>query len=210
MADFTTTTGDLELHDWHGSKLLAQPVLDALTRFTSEGIIDPAQILGVSENLDEESDTDIFCPRYGLALHRRAMSSSSTLIRRARRPRNSLRHWSTATREPILTVWSSTRCRSARFHSPLWSTPQPPLVWRPEVCRRSVCRRHDPCWSTRASWKRLHCSLEAAYAPRNWSSTAHCSHTCRVCVSSKGLASLADKRGSSSAGMLPHVSGGIR
>ena len=47
MVDFTTTTGDLELHDWHGSKLLAQPVLDALTRFTSEGIIDPAQILGV-------------------------------------------------------------------------------------------------------------------------------------------------------------------
>ena len=68
MADFTTTTGDLELHDWHGSKLLTQPVLDALTRFTSEGIIDPAQILGVSENLDEESDTDIFCPRHGLDL----------------------------------------------------------------------------------------------------------------------------------------------
>ena len=68
MADFTTAIGDVELNDWHGSKLLAQPVLDALTRFTSEGIINPAQILGVSENLDEESDTDIFCPRHGLDL----------------------------------------------------------------------------------------------------------------------------------------------
>lgn len=210
MVDFTTTTGDLELHDWHGSKLLAQPVLDALTRFTSEGIIDPAQILGVSENLDEESDTDIFCPRYGLDL---AQAGNVVIVhthKTRKAPRNSLRHWSTAIREPILTVWSSTRCRSARSHSPLWSTPQPPLVWSPEACRRLVCRQNGQCWSTRASWKRLHCSLEAAYAPRNWSSTAHCSHTCRVCVSSKGLASLADKRGSSSAGMLPHVSGGIR
>lgn len=68
MADFTTAIGDVELNDWHGSKLLAQPVVDALTRFTSEGIINPDQILGVSENLDEESDTDIFCPRHGLDL----------------------------------------------------------------------------------------------------------------------------------------------
>ena len=97
MVDFTTAIGDVELNDWHGSKLLAQPVLDALTRFTSEGIINPAQILGVSKNLDEESDTDIFCPRHGLDL---AQAGNVVIVhthRHATRRRNSPRHWSMAT-----------------------------------------------------------------------------------------------------------------
>ena len=87
----------MELNDRHGSKLLAQPVLNALTRFTSEGIINPAQILGVSENLDEESDTDIFCPRHGLDL---AQAGNVVIVhthRHATRRRNSPRHWSMAT-----------------------------------------------------------------------------------------------------------------
>ena len=129
MADFTTAIGDVELNDWHSSKLLAQPVLDALTRFTSEGIINSDQILGVSENLDEESDTDIFCPRHGLDLaqsgnvvivHTHKTRKAPPAIRRGtgqwRRPGGSQRSGQTHPASQQSLIRSGRRCHSRDRH----------------------------------------------------------------------------------------------
>lgn len=55
----------LELLDWHDGDLLAAPVLDALNALIAAGTPE-SRILGVTLNSDEESDTDLWCPRYGV------------------------------------------------------------------------------------------------------------------------------------------------
>lgn len=50
-----------DILDWHGNEdLLAPPVADALRSLPAE------DILGVTRNSDEESDTDLWCPRNGV------------------------------------------------------------------------------------------------------------------------------------------------
>ncbi|OZG66316.1 YbaK/prolyl-tRNA synthetase associated region [Bifidobacterium hapali] len=53
----------LEILDWHDGDLLAKPVLNALNALIASGVPERL-ILGVTINTDEESDTDIWCPRY--------------------------------------------------------------------------------------------------------------------------------------------------
>ena len=55
----------LELLDWHDGDLLAAPVLNALNALIAAGTPE-SRILGVTLNSDEESDTDLWCPRYGV------------------------------------------------------------------------------------------------------------------------------------------------
>ncbi|RSX53169.1 YbaK/prolyl-tRNA synthetase associated region [Bifidobacterium goeldii] len=55
----------LEILDWHDGSLLAKPVFDALNALIAAGAPEH-QILGVTINSDEESDTDLWCPRYGI------------------------------------------------------------------------------------------------------------------------------------------------
>ena len=55
----------VEIQDWHDGTLLASAVLEALHGLVEQGT-DEALILGVSANADEESDTDLWCPRYGI------------------------------------------------------------------------------------------------------------------------------------------------
>ena len=52
----------LELLDWHDGDLLAAPVLNALNALIAAGTPE-SRILGVTLNSDEESDTDLWCPR---------------------------------------------------------------------------------------------------------------------------------------------------
>lgn len=56
----------LTIQDWHNGTLLAKPVYDELRRLTALGVGE-SKILGVTANSDEESDTDLWCPRYGIA-----------------------------------------------------------------------------------------------------------------------------------------------
>ncbi|WP_193903108.1 YbaK/EbsC family protein [Bifidobacterium catulorum] len=53
----------LEILDWHDGRLLAKPVFDALNGLIASGVAE-SKILGVTENTDEESDTDLWCPKY--------------------------------------------------------------------------------------------------------------------------------------------------
>ncbi|WP_190972648.1 YbaK/EbsC family protein [Bifidobacterium tissieri] len=55
----------LEVLDWHDGTLLARPVFDALHALIANGV-DESLIIGVTENTDEESDTDLWCPKYGI------------------------------------------------------------------------------------------------------------------------------------------------
>ncbi|MBW3093159.1 hypothetical protein KIH79_09560 [Bifidobacterium sp. 82T10] len=55
----------LELLDWHDGDLLAAPVFDALKGLVEHGTPE-SKILGVTINSDEESDTDLWCPKYGI------------------------------------------------------------------------------------------------------------------------------------------------
>lgn len=55
----------LEILDWRNPKLLAAPVLAALEDLVSSGVPED-KIFGVTVNTDEESDTDLWCPRYGI------------------------------------------------------------------------------------------------------------------------------------------------
>ena len=55
----------LEILDWHDEDLLATPVYQALQGLVDAGV-DEGKIIGVTLNTDEESDTDLWCPRYGI------------------------------------------------------------------------------------------------------------------------------------------------
>ncbi|NMM99433.1 YbaK/prolyl-tRNA synthetase associated region [Bifidobacterium sp. DSM 109958] len=55
----------LEILDWHDPDLLAAPVLAALEGLVDAGVPEE-KIIGVTLNTDEESDTDLWCPRYGI------------------------------------------------------------------------------------------------------------------------------------------------
>ncbi|MBT1176852.1 hypothetical protein JS532_04610 [Bifidobacterium callimiconis] len=55
----------LEILDWHDGRLLAKPVFDALNDLIASGV-DEHLVIGVTENTDEESDTDLWCPKYGI------------------------------------------------------------------------------------------------------------------------------------------------
>lgn len=55
----------LEILDWHNGDLLAKPVFDRLNELVEEGVPE-TKILGVTINSDEESDTDLWCPRHGI------------------------------------------------------------------------------------------------------------------------------------------------
>ena len=55
----------LEILDWHDGTLLAAPVFDRLNALVAAGL-DESKIIGVTENTDEESDTDLWCPKYGI------------------------------------------------------------------------------------------------------------------------------------------------
>ncbi|KAB7791435.1 YbaK/EbsC family protein [Bifidobacterium leontopitheci] len=55
----------LEILDWHDGDLLAKPVFDRLNALVDAGVPD-SRILGVTINSDEESDTDLWCPRHGI------------------------------------------------------------------------------------------------------------------------------------------------
>ena len=55
----------LQILDWHDGSLLAPPVFDALQGLISRGVPE-SRILGVTVNADEESDTDLWCPKYGI------------------------------------------------------------------------------------------------------------------------------------------------
>ncbi|MBT1161090.1 MULTISPECIES: YbaK/EbsC family protein [Bifidobacterium] len=55
----------LEILDWHDGDLLAKPVFDALKGLVEAGVPE-SKILGVTINTDEESDTDLWCPKYGV------------------------------------------------------------------------------------------------------------------------------------------------
>ena len=56
----------LTIQDWHDGTLLAKPVYDELRRLLASGMSE-SRVLGVTANSDEESDTDLWCPRYGIA-----------------------------------------------------------------------------------------------------------------------------------------------
>ncbi|MBW3087388.1 hypothetical protein KIH77_01325 [Bifidobacterium sp. 82T24] len=56
----------LEILDWHDGRLLAKPVFDALNALVAAGVPE-SKIIGVTENTDEESDTDLWCPKYGIS-----------------------------------------------------------------------------------------------------------------------------------------------
>ncbi|WP_055426474.1 YbaK/EbsC family protein [Bifidobacterium aesculapii] len=53
----------LEILDWHDGDLLAKPVFDRLNELVASGVPE-SKILGVTINSDEESDTDLWCPKY--------------------------------------------------------------------------------------------------------------------------------------------------
>ena len=53
----------LQIEDWHEGSLLAPPVLAALQHLIGAGVSE-RKIIGVTRNSDEESDTDLWCPRY--------------------------------------------------------------------------------------------------------------------------------------------------
>ncbi|WP_207760032.1 YbaK/EbsC family protein [Bifidobacterium primatium] len=55
----------LEILDWHDGRLLAKPVFEALNALVAAGV-PQEKIVGVTENTDEESDTDLWCPKYGV------------------------------------------------------------------------------------------------------------------------------------------------
>lgn len=55
----------LEILDWHDGDLLAKPVFDKLNGLVAAGVPE-SKILGVTINADEESDTDLWCPKYGI------------------------------------------------------------------------------------------------------------------------------------------------
>ena len=55
----------LEILDWHDGDLLAPPVFEALRGLVASGVPE-SKIFGVTINSDEESDTDLWCPRYGI------------------------------------------------------------------------------------------------------------------------------------------------
>lgn len=55
----------LEILDWHDGDLLAKPVFDKLNELVAAGVPE-SKILGVTINTDEESDTDLWCPKYGI------------------------------------------------------------------------------------------------------------------------------------------------
>lgn len=55
----------LEILDWHDGDLLAKPVFDKLNGLVAVGVPE-SKILGVTINADEESDTDLWCPKYGI------------------------------------------------------------------------------------------------------------------------------------------------
>ena len=55
----------LTIEDWHDGSLLAKPVFDALKALIAGGLGE-SMIRGVTRNTDEESDTDLWCPRYGV------------------------------------------------------------------------------------------------------------------------------------------------
>ena len=57
----------LTIEDWHDGALLARPVFDALKAMVAGGLSE-SLIHGVTRNTDEESDTDLWCPRYGVPL----------------------------------------------------------------------------------------------------------------------------------------------
>ena len=71
----------LEILDWHDGDLLAKPVFDKLNGLVAAGVPE-SKILGVTINADEESDTDLWCPKYGIPFRR---------IRHGRYPRRSER-----------------------------------------------------------------------------------------------------------------------
>ena len=56
---------DLQIQDWHDGSLLAPAVFKALQALVSKGVSED-HIWGVTANSDEESDTDLWCPRYGI------------------------------------------------------------------------------------------------------------------------------------------------
>ena len=55
----------LEILDWQDGALLAPPVFDRLNALVDAGL-DGGRIIGVTRNSDEESDTDLWCPRYDI------------------------------------------------------------------------------------------------------------------------------------------------
>ena len=55
----------LEILDWHDGDLLAKPVFDKLNGLVAVGVPE-SKILGVTINADEGSDTDLWCPKYGI------------------------------------------------------------------------------------------------------------------------------------------------
>ena len=55
----------LEILDWHDGDLLAKPVFDKLNGLVAAGVPE-SKILGVTINTDEESNTDLWCPKYGI------------------------------------------------------------------------------------------------------------------------------------------------
>ena len=55
----------LEILDWHDGAHLAKPVVDRLNELVAGGVPE-SKILGVTLNTDEESDTDLWCPKYDI------------------------------------------------------------------------------------------------------------------------------------------------
>lgn len=55
----------LEILDWRDRDLLAEPVFNALNALVAAGVSE-SKILGITINSDEESDTDLWCPEYGI------------------------------------------------------------------------------------------------------------------------------------------------
>ena len=87
----------LEILDWHDGDLLAKPVFDKLNELVAAGVPE-SKILGVTINTDEESDTDLWCPKYGIPFE---ITGNVVVVHTHKRRRTSPPHSSRPTLAPI-------------------------------------------------------------------------------------------------------------